>query len=149
MTDTAEKDAYRESLKTIHAHETARNYLLDRDHFKNTRVQRIGDYARAIMFVLIGVAALLFSARVSAEQLAHMPNQAGGDIVLTTDRLPSCAGNMLVWSRAPGGHVITGCWFAEGHYVTIKWSGTGNLRVFRIADFTLFSPEPRGQVVYK
>jgi hypothetical protein len=136
-------------LKTIKTHETARNYLLDRDHFKNTRVQRTGDYARAIMFILIGVAALLFSARVSAEQLAHMPNQAGGDIVLTTDRLPSCGGNLLAWSHAPGGEVITGCWFAEGSYVTIRWSGTGTLRVFRIADFTLFRPEPNGQIVYK
>lgn len=143
-------------MSTIHTERADRQKWLDEqnqeihdDHLKNTRAQRIGDYARAILFIALGIAALLFSSRVSAEELAYMPNQAGGEIVLTTDKLPSCAGNMLVWSRAPGGHVITGCWFAEGHYVTIKWSSTGNLRVFRIADFTLFSPEPRGQVVYK
>lgn len=104
---------------------------------------------------LILAASAFFSGPAAAKELAYMPNQAGGEIVLTTDKIKSCDGNRLAFSRTNAGDVITGCWFAEGHYVTIRWSESGNLKVFLISNFQLFEepvePHPTAdqQVSYR
>lgn len=105
--------------------------------------RRIAMICKAIMFILLGAASVIFSARAEARDLAYMPNQAGGEIVLTTSATPACAkGYLLAYSRGDDGTVITGCWLLGENYVLIKWTLTGAVKLFRTGDFTPFGIEP-------
>lgn len=107
---------------------------------------RIANYARALLFVLLGIAAVTFSARANAADIAMMPNQAGGEIVLTNAQVPSCPDlYLLAYSRGWDGTMITGCWIVGERHVLIRWTETQTVKLFLITQFTVIGQEPEAR----
>lgn len=96
--------------------------------------------------IVIVLASLFFYGTANARDLAYLPNQAGGEIVLTTSASPGCTkGQMLAYSRGQDGTTITGCWLAGENYVLIRWSATGTIKLFRYEDFEILPRPMPGQ----
>lgn len=109
-----------------------------------TTFSAIRHIAAALMFVLLGIAAIVFSARAEARDLLWMPNQAGGEIVLTDVTSPGCkAGMHMAFGRSGSGDLITGCWaYSESGYVLVRWD-VGSTKVFKLTDFLTFDEPDR------
>lgn len=111
------------------------------------RSELVATYAKAAFYLAISAAALVYSAGANARNLAFIPNQAGGEIVLTTAETAACPkGSLLAFSRGDNGMVITGCWVPSESYVLIKWIRSGSVKMFDIQDFRLFDEEQRNPV---
>lgn len=113
----------------------------NQDNLRVTRSTRIKNYAQSILFVLLGIAALIYSTTARARDLASMPNQAGGEIVLTD--IPANTGSShVVYSRAPNGDTIFGRWTAGKRYVVVVWDDTGTVKLFDYSDFRSLTKPP-------
>jgi len=117
-------------------HGGEREVAIHLDNLRVSKSQRIANYARAILFVLLGIAAVTFSARARAADVAWMPNQAGGEIVLTTEKGSCSEPYLLAYSRGDDGTVITGCWLPGTRAVLIRWSESGTIKMFGYEQFT-------------
>ncbi|MDQ8050694.1 hypothetical protein [Luteibacter sp.] len=113
-----------------------REIKLHLDHLRTTASERVANYARALLYVLLGISALTYASTANAADIAAMPNAAGGEIVLTTDRGNCPDLYLLAYSRGDNGTVITGCWLPGTRYVLIKWSETGAIKLFAYDQFT-------------
>lgn len=97
----------------------------------------IRDLAKSIMFILLGIAALTYSARANANNLATIPNAAGGEIILTDLTSSNCdSGTHIALSRSGDGTLISGCWVLSAPYVWVLWTDSGTVKVFKADDFT-------------
>jgi hypothetical protein len=102
---------------------------------------RIKNYAQSILFVLLGIAALIYSTAASARDLASMPNGVGGEIVLTD--IPANTGNShVVYSRAPNGDTIFGRWTPGERYIVVVWDDTGTVKLFDYTEFKMLAKRP-------
>lgn len=100
------------------------------------RKLRIGGWFNSIAIIVLAILAILFSTRANAADIAEMPNAAGGEITLTSDK-GSCPDlYLLAYSRGYDGTVITGCWLPGTRYVLIKWSESGEVKLFAYDQFT-------------
>lgn len=69
--------------------------------------------------------------------IAFMPNDAGGEIVLTTEVPAACEGyNGFAYTTAPGQPTVPGCWTFDDRNVHIKWLLDGVVRSYPIGAFT-------------
>lgn len=115
-----------------------RDIKLHLDHLRTAASERIANYARALLYVLLGIAALTYASTASAADIAWMPNAVGGEIVLTNDQ-GSCSDlYLLAYSRGPDGTVITGCWLIGTRYVMIRWSESQRVVLFKPEQFQAF-----------
>lgn len=122
-------------------HEAAMRRL-DRDHgiaqLVIARIKAFTSLGKCFMYLCFGIAAVTYANTAAARDLAYMPNQAGGEIVLTDVPSAVCtAPARVAYSRGEAGDLIAGCWYAMENYVHIKWHG-GSTRVFRYSQFTAF-----------
>ena len=86
--------------------------------------------------------ALLFTFNAQAAVVATMPNQSGGQMVLTD---AVCKASPKLWTMfgyTGNGEILSGCWTAEGNMVVVVWQD-GDIRRYPISAFTLPS---RGSV---
>lgn len=103
-------------------------------------------FCKAAFYLLLGIAAVTFSARANAADIAMMPNQAGGEIVLTNAQVPSCPDlYLLAYSRGWDGTMITGCWIVGERHVLIRWTETQTVKLFLITQFTVIGQEPEAR----
>lgn len=85
----------------------------------------------------------LFLAPAHAAELAYLPNQAGGQIVLTDVKPDACSGRAIAFARTSDGNTLYGCWTPGERFITIEWSD-GDFRTYPIADFELYrAPDDR------
>lgn len=99
-----------------------------------TRLRRGGWFNTAAIIAL--AVAMIYARTANATDIAAMPNAAGGEIVLTTDRGGCPDLYLLAYSRGDNGTVITGCWLPGSRYVLIKWSESGVIKLFAYDQFT-------------
>jgi hypothetical protein len=99
-----------------------------------TRLRRGGWFNTAAIIAL--AIAMIYARTANATDIAAMPNAAGGEIVLTTDRGGCPDLYLLAYSRGDNGTVITGCWLPGTRYVLIKWSESGIVKLFAYDQFT-------------
>ena len=89
---------------------------------------------------------LLISTNSQAKELAYMPNKAGGEIIITTDK-GACEAGLTAISRAQDGTVFLGCWMTNGStvYVTVFWVDD-TMSLYKMTDFRLFeaAAKPNG-----
>lgn len=92
-------------------------------------------------FAIILLLALATSAH--AAELARLPNQAGGEIVLTDARVKTCPdGWPVAIGRAGSGQTSFGCWtYTETGYVYVRWSD-GDVRMYPLLDFEFLEMPP-------
>lgn len=79
----------------------------------------------------------LFLAPAHAAELAYLPNEAGGQIVLTDTTIALCDDGPVAFARAADGETIYGCWAPGENFVTVRWA-TGKISTYPVADFTLY-----------
>jgi hypothetical protein len=81
------------------------------------------------MKLIIGLLCAIGLSSAYAEVLATAKNNAGGEIVLTTN-VGNCTNNQkAMFTRTPDGKVTFGCWFYEDGYVYVTYD-TGTKRVY-------------------
>lgn len=101
----------------------------------NIRRLRRGGWFNTAAIIALAVA-MIYARTAAAADLAEMPNAAGGEITLTNDK-GSCPDlYLLAYSRGYDGTVITGCWLPGTRYVLIKWSESGEVKLFAYDQFT-------------
>lgn len=132
--------AYRNHLKSYDNDCCAIHEVeLHEDHLRMGRSVRLLNAAKAILFILLGIAAVTFSARAEARDLLWMPNDAGGEIVLTNARIPRCGEARVVIARAAGGRALVGCWaYTDSGYVAARFGD--DLRMWKLEYFRMFEP---------
>jgi hypothetical protein len=123
--------------------ELRRNTELHADHLQLGRALRVRHYATAAMFVMLGIASLVFASGANAAELARLPNQAGGEIVLTDARAKACPPEWPVAiGRTGSGQTVSGCWtYTETGYVYVRWSD-GDVRMYPLLDFEFLVQPP-------
>ena len=109
-----------------------------RSEISRSRAETFAAVARGIMFLFLGIAALIFSAPASAEQIGYIPNQAGGRIYLTDapSTSPACADTLIAYATTAGGALTFGCWILDGDLVIVRWPD-GDVSAFPVSDFLL------------
>lgn len=87
---------------------------------------------RLIIAALLAISASL----AHANQEFSMPNQAGGEIRLTTTRCPDKGREswFIMYSYVPSGTSIYGCWFANNGLVHVSWVD-GTSSIFKATSF--------------
>jgi hypothetical protein len=118
---------------------------IDRDATRRAIIGlRRGARMHSVAIAILALIAIIFSRQANATDLAWMPNDAGGEIVLTDIRTQECGEARVVVARAAGGRAIVGCYaYTETGYVAARF-GT-DLRVWKLEDFRLFdAPVARG-----
>lgn len=94
---------------------------------------------QAVATCLLAIA-LLYSNAANARDLLWMPNDAGGEIVLTDD-VDGCGTARVVFARAVGGRTLMGCWaYTESGYVVARFGS--DIRTWRLEDFKPFQSVP-------
>lgn len=115
---------------------------LDREHGKEALkthfYRRWTLFSKGVMYLCLGIAALIYADNAHARDLAYMPNKAGGEIILTDVTSEGCpAGTLIILSRTREGDTLFGCWAYERPYIYVKWVD-GEFSMFKLAEFTLF-----------
>lgn len=87
---------------------------------------------------MIFIAALAVAAPAHAAEIAWMPNEAGGEVILTNDRTADCGARLhLAVARSNDGDVFRGCWtYTETGYVYAVFGE--KVRMWKLTDFKLF-----------
>lgn len=90
---------------------------------------------------LLLIIALLAAPLTSmAGVIGRAESGAGGEIILT-DVKGRCNSGHVVFSRAPNGEYITGCWeLISKQYLAITWQD-GDVRMYKTADFEYIGEE--------
>jgi hypothetical protein len=114
---------------------------LDREHGKQelrTQPYRRWElFSKGVMYLCLGIAALIYADNANARDIAYMPNKAGGEIILTDVTSEACpAGTLIILSRTREGDTLFGCWAYERPYVYVKWVD-GEFSMFKLAEFRL------------
>lgn len=89
---------------------------------------------------LLMLAAALAASPAYAERIASLPNEGGGEVVLTTSKPAMCGGQqLLAITTHREGHVLRGCWSVEAGYALIDWrDGARTLsRAYPLNDFEI------------
>lgn len=92
----------------------------------------------------IAFAALAFAACAAAAQTFHLPNNAGGEIVLTPRACPNEPRMREGYAYTSEGRMTPMCWTLLDGRVHVVWSDNGSRSVFRPNDFTVRkAPAPK------
>jgi hypothetical protein len=95
----------------------------------------------------IVAAALLFAVlQANAEVIASLPNEAGGQILLTNAKGP-CKNGLLMMSTVKSGEYLQGCWSPYDEQVFVVYAD-GSSRMYPMEGFTLRTRQqvkPRSQ----
>lgn len=97
----------------------------------------------ALIMILVGLAIGFgpgLVAKANAGTIAHMPNLAGGRIMLSDADCSNNTGTGIVISNMPTGEVISGCWTYDSETLTVRvvWA-SGAIKIFNSDQFT-FTP---------
>lgn len=98
------------------------------------------------MKLIIGLLCAIGLSSANAEIFATTKNDAGGEIILTTNK-GNCTGNdMSMFTRSSKGEVTFGCWFYSEPYIYVVYE-TGAKRVYDLAGWTLAKPQKKGNAL--
>jgi hypothetical protein len=88
--------------------------------------------------LLLGLLIALIPSMANAANGLYMQNEAGGEIVLTSEACfhkgKQLDGASKAFTRASGGEVVNGCWYYKKPYVHVIYEGLGE-RVYKGSDF--------------
>ena len=90
---------------------------------------------------------LLIAALVAAPAFADswaMPNQAGGEIVLTDRPCPGYKKLLAAYNYSSGGRTQTGCWTVVDDMVQVVWNDSGRRYVYSLDSFYVKSTTKKG-----
>ena len=95
---------------------------------------------QALMFLALGIAAMTYANKAHAKEVAYMPNEAGGEIILTDQRGKCPAGQRIVLGRGASGRMIHGCYTfsTSGRFVLVNWAD-GDASMYDVSDFKLYA----------
>lgn len=96
------------------------------------------------MKVWVAALALLFSAVVSAANIAFLPNKGGGYIVLSDEACTSKPNYKFAFSTHPESRTIFGCWTSDANFIHIHWTASDEVRSYLITDFIMAKPKGTG-----
>lgn len=75
------------------------------------------------MYLMLGVAAMVYSSSARAEQIAFLENEAGGRIYITDveSKDGACPGAYVAYATSPSGAMLFGCWLIDGETILVRW----------------------------
>lgn len=91
---------------------------------------------------------LLIAALVAAPAMADswaMPNQAGGEIVLTDRRCPGYKNLLEAYNYNKGGQSQSGCWTVIDNMVHVVWDDSPRRYTYSLDSFYVKSKDKKGQ----
>ena len=77
-----------------------------------------------------------------ADVVAYMPNNGGGQIILT-DRKGNCQSGLFAFTRGSSQRTTFGCWSLSEGFVFVRWSD-GDVRTYYESDFTVVPKGKKG-----
>ena len=90
---------------------------------------------------------LLIAALVAAPVFADswaMPNQAGGEIVLTDRKCPGYKNLLSAYNYNSGGRSQSGCWTVIDNMVHVVWDDSGRRYTYPLENFYVKSTNKKG-----
>ena len=90
---------------------------------------------------------LIIAAFVAAPALADswaMPNQAGGEIVLTDRKCPGYKNLLEAYNYTQSGQSQSGCWTVIDNMVHVVWDGSGRRYTYPMENFYTKSTNKKG-----
>lgn len=89
------------------------------------------------------IIAALVAAPAFADSWA-MPNQAGGEIVLTDRKCPGYKTLLEAYNYTQGGQMQTGCWTVLDNMVHVVWDGSPKRYTYPLESFHTKSKDKKG-----
>lgn len=90
---------------------------------------------------------ILIAALIAAPAFADswaMPNQGGGEIVLTTRACPGHPNLLAAYNYISSGKSGTGCWTVIDNMVHVVWDGSGQRYTYPLENFYVKSKDKKG-----
>ena len=90
---------------------------------------------------------LLIATLVAAPAFADswaMPNQAGGEIVLTDRKCPGYPRLLEAYNYTQGGQSQSGCWTVIDNMVHVVWDGSNKRYTYSLDSFYVKSKDKKG-----
>lgn len=90
---------------------------------------------------------LLIAALIAAPAFADswaMPNQAGGEIVLTDRKCPGHPKLLEAYNYGTAGRSLSGCWTVIDNMVHVVWEDSGRRYTYPLENFYVKSKDKKG-----
>lgn len=97
--------------------------------------------------VLIAAAlVIVISSQARAAEVAFLPNQTGGQIVLTDVEVTLCPNARVAYARSADGTTTWGCWNGTPNFISVDWAIFG-VTTYPTKDFLFFEGDAEVPVV--